>query len=55
MTFASRQQTRRRTCIILLWTLDFYRPSYVHQLDFEGAGRQGRKQGVVEVEVEFDT
>ena len=26
---------------------------YVHQLDFDGAGRQGRKQGVVEVE--FDT
>jgi hypothetical protein len=41
------------TEFFLQWTLRFCRPTYVHQLDFDGAGRQGKKQGVVEVE--FDT
>ena len=49
MTFANWQ----RLVAGLLRTLSFCRPTYVHQLDFDGAGRQGRKQGVVEVE--FDT
>jgi len=53
MTFANWRRLVAGPEFFLLWTLSFCRPSYVHQLDFDGAGRQGRKQGVAEVE--FDT